>query len=249
MGIARITRSEILEEIRNVAIKNPDSEEGTATFELKLGKRIEEDDEVSGSLALRITHAKFPVNKKDEANILKEFKESDLKSARAHEKEKKTDELRANERAARLAKKGDTKGHVRITTKPSEKQPTTKSPVASKVRLQKVFKGGSLKKRTRNVLSFGSSWQSRYFEVREDGSIAWGLGNVDSSEWKAQRITKVRAEQDMKKNTDFEFEIEVEGSRKPLQLRASDERRFQLWLKYLEKVCEGYDLGKIVSPS
>eukprot|EP00466_Bigelowiella_natans_P003682 jgi/Bigna1/146714/aug1.120_g21422 len=261
MGTCSLTRTAILDEIRNCGIKNPDAEKGTATFELKLAKRATKDEEISGFVTLRIQHAKFASEAKvEEENILCDFKqqEEDVGSPATHtnaSEDKRPSKGRGGMAASAAAVNpplsqrhektkhkdlskgdGDVKSNKATTTTTS----TVNQPRNPQVRLQRVFKGGSLSKKARNVL-MGDSWQKRYFEIRQDGSIAWGKG--DRKDWKAAKITHVRVVREKGRNREFEFEVGV-ANQKPLVLRASDSKRFRLWMDYLDKVCTAYSLPK-----
>eukprot|EP00466_Bigelowiella_natans_P008206 jgi/Bigna1/73944/fgenesh1_pg.26_\ len=65
MGVCSMSRSDILEGIRNAALQNPGMEDSTALFDLKLDTRVDHpNDEVSGQIKIRITHVEKTDNTK-----------------------------------------------------------------------------------------------------------------------------------------------------------------------------------------
>uniref|UniRef100_A0A7S4DFD9 PH domain-containing protein n=1 Tax=Lotharella globosa TaxID=91324 RepID=A0A7S4DFD9_9EUKA len=60
----------------------------------------------------------------------------------------------------------------------------------------------------------------------------WGKPNVGKTEWKKGIYKTFTAEEDLKKNPKFEFEIYLEDS--SLHVRATDAESFENWMTYLK---------------
>jgi len=99
--------------------------------------------------------------------------------------------------------------------------------------LKAVWKGGTLlEKMPRSIFS---RWQARQFEIHRDGRIAWGKASTGRLEWKMGDIKTIVADEDVKRNKRFEFEIHLKNE-PMLQVRASSAKSFRTWILYLKAV-------------